>query len=67
MKTKIIVGVIVLALAIIGLVAANLGTTESQENTEVEEPTCGGSCSGNQNCGLSSCGATSGRSCGCGK
>jgi hypothetical protein len=67
MKTWIIVAIIV-GLLIIGFVTTNLiaQDTEANKNT-INCSSCGNGCNSTNNCGLSSCGAISGKTCGCNK
>ena len=56
-------------IAITGVVVANVSANEANE-TEIQQPkscsaSCGNSCSVERNCGLESCGAVTGGSCGC--
>jgi hypothetical protein len=52
-------------LVIAGLVAANVSVAQQPE--KISCSSCGGKCTADKNCGLASCGAVSGGSCGCGK
>ena len=53
-------------LAIAGIVVASVGVS-ANEGTEISScSTCGNTCTAENNCGLSTCGAISGGSCGCG-
>ena len=71
MKTLIILGVAIFSLAIIGMVFAGVSSitaesTDTQEtNSNYCSDSCGNSCTSESNCGLSTCGAVSGSSCGC--
>ena len=69
MKTLLVFGIIaILVIAGVSVVLANTSQEKSDLNTEtVECSSCGNSCSGQRNCGLSTCGAVSGGSCGCGR
>jgi hypothetical protein len=59
----ITVGILVIA----GVLVLNLGTVNAnEETTTVSCTSCGNSCTAESNCGLKSCGAVQGRSCGCG-
>jgi hypothetical protein len=54
-------------LAIAGVFVMGIGMVEADEVEETSSCTsCGKSCSAESNCGLASCGATKGGSCGCG-
>ncbi len=69
MKTWIIVAVVAM-LVIAGLVAVNALTNDSSSGSEAEQikcSSCGSSCTAEKNCGLASCSAVNGASCGCGK
>lgn len=61
----------IIAAIVIGLLAITVVTVSnlsSADETEVIECIgCGNACNANSNCGLSSCGAVSGGSCGCGR
>jgi len=70
MKIWIIAGIIVGMLLITGIVISTTGLVSAdigdEEQTEtISCSSCGNSCTAERNCGLSSCGATSGGSCGC--
>ena len=55
---------------IIGGIAVTALTTNQTEQKATEKiscSSCGNSCTAEKNCGLSTCGAVSGGSCGCGK
>jgi len=65
----VILGVLLLAtiLAVTGFAIAN---TDAKAPAEVQKTGCGscsGQCTATSNCGLATCGAVSGRTCGCGK
>jgi len=64
MNRWIIVGIVVGLLVITGITAIN-GITTGQETNELECSDCGNSCDSQRNCGLSTCEAISGGSCGC--
>jgi hypothetical protein len=72
MKTLVIVSILVGFLAIIGIATASIGNDEVSVDQSPETCTQGqgcpsqGGCSAGNNCGLSTCGATKGSSCGCG-
>lgn len=61
---------IILGILIIGGIAVAALTTD-QESTATAEKTscssCGNSCTAENNCGLSTCGAVNGKTCGCGR
>jgi len=68
MKIWIVVAAILAALVIAGIfVSMNLVTADSQETETIDCSGCGNSCTAERNCGLKTCGAISGESCGCGK
>ena len=52
-------------LVIAGLVVVNVSGAQQPE--KINCSSCEGSCTADKNCGLASCGAVSGGSCGCGK
>ena len=62
---------IILGILIIGGIAVTALTTNQAEQKATEKTTscssCGNSCTAEKNCGLSTCGATNGKTCGCGK
>ena len=61
-----IIASVIVGLLIIGGVAVVNAVENNTENTEqIECSTCGNSCTAESNCGLSTCGAISGGSCGC--
>ena len=70
MKTWIVAGIFVGLLILAGIAVVNA----TIDNSNIEEPvstlecsTCGNSCRAQNNCGLSGCGATKRRTCGCGR
>lgn len=66
MKAWIIVALIIGILVVAGIVISVQGVAaDAPENVDCKS--CGNSCTGESNCGLASCGAVQGRSCGCGK
>jgi hypothetical protein len=68
MLSAIILGILIIgAIAVTGL-ATGQQEKETTETTEtIECSDCGDSCSLERNCGKASCGAVTGRSCGCGR
>ena len=67
MNLWMIGAVIVGMLAIAGVFVVSTGTVNASEEKEITTcSTCGNSCTAENNCGLSTCGAVSGGSCGCG-
>jgi len=71
MKMWIIAGIMIgmllitgIVIATTGLVSADIGDEEQATET-ISCSSCGNSCTAESNCGLSSCGAVSGGSCGC--
>jgi uncharacterized low-complexity protein len=69
MNLWIIAAVFVGILAIAGVAVVN-ALPESQSIPTTNQKTCsscGNSCTAESNCGLSTCGATNGGTCGCGK
>jgi hypothetical protein len=65
----VMLGVLLLAtiFAVSGFAIAN---TDAKVPTEVQKTGCGscnGQCSATSNCGLATCGAATGGTCGCGK
>ena len=69
MKISLIIAAILVVSLLIGSFAiAQASPSQEADEEPVEEVTCSGcqgSCSGQQNCGLESCGALQGESCGC--
>jgi len=69
-----LIAIIIGILAITGFVTANIMTNTSV-SSEVTQKTCGcgssggcgcgGKCTAENNCGLSSCGVATGKTCGC--
>ena len=63
----------IIAAMLVGLVvlAGTFVIALTESPTEIEETTCGNacgnSCTAGSNCGLASCGAVTGGSCGCGR
>ncbi|MFH1452069.1 MAG: hypothetical protein ABIF88_02765 [archaeon] len=72
MKTLIVLTMIAV-LAVAGFVVANTISSNNDsviltEDTAVSSaPTCGGGCSAGNICGNPACGASVGKSCGCGR
>ena len=62
---------IIAAIAMIALVVITTGITIATNKTTAESTatctSCGGSCTKDSNCGLATCGAVNGGTCGCGK
>ena len=69
MNSWIIFGVIgVLVIAGIAVINAYSNTTTQKTATQTNTcSSCGNSCTAGKNCGLATCGAVNGGSCGCGK
>ena len=67
MKLLMVVLIALGLIAVAALVVANLSSVEADEPKQISCSTCGNSCSADSNCGLESCGAVQGGSCGCGK
>jgi hypothetical protein len=75
MNAWVIPGILIIVAVVVGIGAIALGsagntTTDSvkQEGKVISCSTCGNSCTSGSNCGLSTCGAVSGKgSCGCGR
>ena len=66
MNSWMIVGIVVCLLVFAGIAVVNAIDAEPEAET-VPCATCGNSCTAQKNCGLGSCGAVSGGSCGCSK
>jgi hypothetical protein len=71
MKTLIIVGIAVCLLLVAGFAVVKATQDNLLEDnliaSSVKCTSCGNSCSAEKNCGLSTCGAVNGGTCGCGK
>ena len=77
MKTWMILGVVVVLVLVAGIfVSANLSNDQENNQEDITSGTCDsgscpnaatGGCGVGDNCGLSTCGATRGSSCGCGR
>jgi len=79
MKTWIIASAVIALLLVVGIVAVQFGTADNSQTissssgcgcNKASSSSCGscnGECTAEKNCGLASCGATSGGSCTCGK
>jgi hypothetical protein len=68
MKALAIIGLVAGLMLIAGFVFVTAGSTEdvvTEEPETISCSSCGGSCNQQSNCGLSSCGAVTGGSCGC--
>jgi len=65
MNMWIIVGLVAGLLLVGGVAVVNAGDSSEQVG-QIECSTCENSCSAESNCGLATCGAVSGGSCGCG-
>ena len=71
-KYAIIAGIVflVFAIAITGFSIAQQNATNDASTAttgKVSCSSCGGKCTAESNCGLATCGAVSGGTCGCGK
>jgi len=71
-KYAIIAGIVflVFAIAMTGLSIAQQNATDSTSTVttgKVSCSSCGGKCTAQSNCGLATCGAANGGTCGCGK
>ena len=69
MNIWILGAVFVGLIAIAGITVVNALTTDDiADNTDISKCTsCGNSCTADSNCGLQSCGAVNGGTCGCGR
>jgi len=69
MKTWIIVAMVFGLMIVAGVVLSATNFVGADEVETVQKPieysSCGNSCTQESNCGLSSCGAVAGKSCGC--
>jgi len=63
--TAIIIGILVIAGVVVSMTGLTIADGEAGTET-IECSGCGNSCSQSRNCGLQTCKAVSGRSCGCG-
>jgi len=60
----------IMRILIIGGIAVSALTTNQAEQKPAEKiscSSCGNSCTAEKNCGLATCGAVNGKTCGCGK
>jgi len=53
-------------LAVGGILMANVSNVTAEGPEKLDCSKCGNSCTQDSNCGLQSCGATQGKTCGCG-
>lgn len=72
MDVKIVAGIfigllLVATIATIGVIKANSEDTDSEDSTISECVQSGNTCTAGNNCGLETCGAVRGGSCGCGR
>ena len=68
MKIWIVIAVILAVLTVAGIfVSMNLVTADSPETETIGCSGCGNGCTAERNCGLQTCGAVNGGSCGCDK
>ena len=70
MKAWLIVAIVIGILVIASIVVSMAGLTIADEQTETEKiecSSCGNSCTTERTCGLATCGARTGGSCGCGR
>ena len=71
MNTLAIVAIVVGLLLFAGVAVATTVSADKTENSEqppsIECKSCGNSCSLQRNCGLETCGAVNGGTCGCGR
>lgn len=66
MISAIILGILILGgIAVTALTTQDNGTDTSKTTTSCSS--CGNSCNAEKNCGLATCGAVNGGSCGCNK
>lgn len=69
--TAVVIGVLVIAT--LGVVSFVKAEQTAPATAQTNGPTCGAgggcgnACTAGNNCGLSTCGATQGKTCGCGK
>ena len=63
---KILIGVVAVLLVVAGITVVTALSADNEQTENIECSDCGNACTLERNCGLSSCGAVSGRSCGCG-
>jgi len=65
---SVFIGILVIAaLGVVSFVKADGQTAKQTQTTEPSCSGCGNKCTAENNCGLATCGAVSGKSCGCGK
>ncbi|MFA5174388.1 MAG: hypothetical protein WC438_04365 [Candidatus Pacearchaeota archaeon] len=72
MDTKVIIAAVIVGLLIVGAVTASVVTNNQTVDDNAKTTTtgcssCGNSCSAEKNCGLATCGAVNGGTCGCNK
>ena len=74
MKTMMIAAIVIglLVVAGIAMVNANIDDPTETQNNAISDASpscsgCGNGCSAEKNCGLATCGAVNGGSCGCNK
>ena len=68
MNFWIIAAIVIGVLGIAGVFIVSISAVNADEEIEASECTsCGNACTIDNNCGLSSCGAVNGGSCGCGR
>ncbi len=58
----------IIAVLVVAGIAVTYTTAQQEKTTEkISCSGCGNACTAEKNCGLATCGAVNGRSCGCGK
>jgi len=62
-----IIALLVVGLAISLVAGVNALTSTTEPAPKLSCGTCGNTCTAENNCGLATCGATQGKTCGCGK
>jgi len=67
MNTWIMVGILVGLFVVGGIAAVNALSPSEDAKPITSCSSCGGKCTAENNCGLATCGATQGKTCGCGK
>lgn len=64
MKKMVLVGIVSLVLLLVVGLVFTTNNVKANEKT-ISCSSCGNSCTAENNCGLESCGATQGKTCGC--
>ena len=65
MNLWIMVAITIGLIAMAGILVTAWDTSKQREDNNLDCSSCGNSCTAESNCGLSTCGATQGKTCGC--